>query len=172
MSDVLSTHLFSHEDQHVYAVIDGAACPELLEKIDEFKPEHVCLYAGELEPDMEEVAPYLIVLAPGQAFTEWLLDHLWQQSWGILALTPADIRTVRKHLRSLLLVTAPDGASLYFRYYDPRVLRSYLASIPQDQVADFFGPLEELMFDSSDTGWVLSATLDDGLSIHKFSTNA
>ena len=126
LSRELNAVLFPKDGAKTYAVIDGASCSELLTNLDAFRPEHVCLYAGELAPDLQEAAPYLIHLAPHGRFTDWLLSSCLGQHWGLFARTPADLRMLRKHFRSLLLVKNPHGQTLYFRFYDPRVFSLYL----------------------------------------------
>ncbi len=41
-------------------------------------------------------------------------------------------RSLRKHFRTFLMVKSPEGDRLYFRYYDPRVLRVYLPTCNAD----------------------------------------
>ncbi len=69
--------LFIDSSNEVYAVLDGASIPILRDKLYEDEPEHVCLYAGDLEPDMEEVAPYLVRLDRGSRFWNWVIEEDW-----------------------------------------------------------------------------------------------
>jgi hypothetical protein len=47
---------------------------------------------------------------------------------------------VRKHLRRLLMVKLDDGGRrLYFRFYDPRVLRAFLPTCSVRQDEEMFG---------------------------------
>jgi Domain of unknown function (DUF4123) len=82
----LIQHLFS-KVARVFVILDGALIPELRMKIYEMKPVHHCLFSGELEPDMAEVAPYMVRLIPNTHFTEWVLSECWGKNWGIFAQT-------------------------------------------------------------------------------------
>ena len=124
-----------------YAILDGAACPELLAKLEETQPDYCCLYAGELEPDVEEVAPYLVPLVADDSFTEWLLDSIGNKPWGIFCRAPSTLRELRKHFRKFLIVKGPEGNNLYFRYYDPRVLTTFIPTCDPDQLAEVFNPV-------------------------------
>ena len=137
----LKETLFPEDGESTYAVLDGASCEELIDHFIEFEPEHCCLYAGELEPDMEVVAPYLVLLERDHPFTEWLLANILGKPWGIFAHSPADFRAMRKHFRTFLMVKGPDGESLYFRYYDPRVLSIYLPTTNKEERNTVFGPV-------------------------------
>jgi len=131
--------LFGEAEASVYAVLDGASIEGLLPALREDGPEHCCLYSGELEPDVEEAAPYLVRLDRGSPFTHWLIAEGWGKHWGIFALAKADLRAMRKHFRTFLMVRSPEGQPLYFRYYDPRVLRVYLPTCNAMELEAVFG---------------------------------
>ena len=137
----VSQHLFAEEGVNVFAVLEGASVDNLLEMLYQYQPEHVCLYPGDLEPDMAEVAPYLVRLDPGSEFANWVIEQGWDNHWAIFALSVADLRTMRQHFRKFLVVFN-DGQPFYFRYYDPRVLRVYLPTCNAEELATFFGPVE------------------------------
>ena len=44
--------LYGEEGGSVFAILDGASVPGLLQKLVDHEPPNVCLYAGELKPDM------------------------------------------------------------------------------------------------------------------------
>jgi hypothetical protein len=151
----LECHLFADE-LNTYAVLDGASVPGLLAKLAQCQPEHVCLFRGELEPGVPGVAPYLVALHPGAAFTDWLLDETLGRHGGIFALTAADFRTMRKHCRTFLIVHGANGKPLYFRYYDPRVLRLYLPTCTAQELAVVFGPVSSYLMEDEEPANLLS----------------
>ena len=142
--------LFANEGESVYAVLDGASCAGLLGKLAEFNPPQVCLYAGELAADVRACAPYLVRLEFRSDFTAWLVDEGWGQHWGIFAASSAGIKDLRKHFRTFLTVKGPDGGRLYFRFYDPRVLRSFLPIALPIQLAAMFGPVDRYVAEGAD----------------------
>lgn len=58
----LKAQLFRLEQATVFAVLDGATVPDLPATLTSLRAEYRCLYRGELQPDMAEVAPYLVLL--------------------------------------------------------------------------------------------------------------
>ena len=91
--------------------------------------------------------------------TEGLGNH-----WGILAVSPADLRTLRMHFRKFLSVWDPDGKPLYFRFYDPRVLRIYLPTCNGAELRTLFGPVTAYYAETEAPGKLLRFTLGpDGL---------
>lgn len=133
--------LFAPTGDHVYAVMDGASAENLLDHLYEDRPEWFCLFEGDVEPDVAEVAPYVVKLEAGTPFTEWVIREGWGHHWGIFAVAPATLRAMRNHLRSLIKVQDSTGKVVIFRYYDPRILRVYLPTCEIDEMDEFFGPV-------------------------------
>jgi hypothetical protein len=151
----ISGKLFREESANVYAILDGASVPGLLSKISEHKPEHLCLYIGDIEPDLAEVAPYLVRLDRTSKFTDLVLGEGWGKHWGIFAVSQSDLRTLHKHFRKFLMVHTFDGKPLYFRYYDPRVLRVYLPTCNEDELKTVFGPIQLYLLEDEDPNTAL-----------------
>ncbi len=142
--------LFEEEGMHTYAVLDGAAMPNLLGALHTHEPEYECLYRGELQPDMAEVAPYLVALDNNTDFPWWLAAKGWGHHWGIIVQSRADMRTLRRHFRKFLIVYDTTGKPLYFRWYDPRVLSVYLPTCDAEELSTMFGPVEAYVLESED----------------------
>lgn len=126
--DNFHSELFNTDDD-VYAVIDGAAVPALLAKLEEYEPEHTCLFRGELPFDLAEAAPYLVNLTLGDGFSHWLLEIAKEKPCCVFyhSNKGTNFHTLRKHFRSLLKVILPDERVVYFRFYDPRVISIFLS---------------------------------------------
>jgi hypothetical protein len=133
--------LYAEKNINVFSILDGASVPDLLDMIYQYQPEHFCLFRGKLKPDIAEVTPYLVSLEQDSIFTKWVIDEGWGKHWGIFVISEADLRAMRNHFRSLLTVYSEDKP-LYFRYYDPRVLRVYLPTCNNSELEVFFGPVE------------------------------
>ena len=137
----LKFQLFSGAPATVFAILDGASVPDLPAKLASLCPEHICLFRGDLEPDMAEVAPYLAILEKDAPFTDWVLSNGWGKHWCIFGSTPARMPALRKHFRRFLTVYDEAGNSRYFRYYDPRVLRVCLPECSPVNLQIIFGPV-------------------------------
>lgn len=161
VNETISQLLFADAEK-VFAVLDGAVTPEVVKHIYALQPEHVCLYAGELAPDMQEVAPYLVQLDPNAEFTIWLIEEGWGKNFGIYAQTQRDLHEMRKHFRSLLTVYDPQHEPLLFRYYDPRVLRLFLPTCEKHELATMFGAIDSFLLEAEDASKLLSFSRVDG----------
>jgi hypothetical protein len=159
---LVSNHLFADEEAKVYAVLDGASVKDLLARFDEHQPERVCLYRGELAPDMAVVAPYLVRLEDETEFADWVIGKGWGGHWGVFAVAHADLDAMRRHLRRLLTVYSPEGKPMLFRYYDPRVLRTFLPTCNADELGKLFGPVASFVCEDADAGAALRFRLAAG----------
>jgi len=159
----INGELFKNEELNVFAVLDGASIPDLLDQLYEQQPEHVCLYRGELEPDMAEVAPYLVRLEPGSDFTDWLIEKGWGRHWGIFALSGESLRAMRNHFRAFLIVYTPENKPVHFRYYDPRVMRIYLPTCNSKELDTVFGPVDEFLLEGEGAKMALRFRNNSGI---------
>lgn len=104
-----------------------------------FGEMHSSLYAGEAEKDLEEFAPYLFHIPDGCETEAHFLKAGKGLSWGIMLETEWPFEELKTHLRRFLRVKMESGETMYFRFYDPRVLRIFLPTCDQDQLLTFFG---------------------------------
>ena len=152
MTDTLHHHLFAEKDNTAYAVLDGAAIPNLLGMIEENEPRHACLCRGlEENPELIKTSPYFVQLECGAPFTEWVLAESPGKRWGIFAVIPEQIPfvNVRKHFRDWLRVSLR-GEQVLYRYYDPFVFNMFTPPCNQKQLQDFFGPVNRYILDKTE----------------------
>jgi hypothetical protein len=153
MHDTLRNRLWHEaETRNVYAVLDGAQNAELLDWLYAHDaPQFHCLFAGAIAPDIAEVAPYVVALDHGSRFATELVEGNWVPNFGVFLVSDAGLESVWRHLRQLTLVYGPDLESLYFRFYDPRVLRTFLPTCNSTQLEEFFGCVN-FFFSEGDSG--------------------
>lgn len=157
----LAAHVWPAHAGATFALLDGAGIPTLLDKLyGAAGLEFECLYSGELAPDIAHVAPYIVRLEAGSDFAAWVLDG-WGQQRGIFAQVADEIGMplLRRHFRKLNMVYGTDASPLLFRYYDPRVMASFLPGCDAAQLQDMFGPVSRYVVerDGVAAGVTLSA---------------
>lgn len=134
----LKAALHAEPDLNAYAVVDGARRDDLRQVLFDTDAENACLFIGALEPEVASVAPYLVALPEGHPVVDRLAEG-WGRSEAIYALSPLDLGAMRKHFRTLTLARIPDGRTVFFRFYDPRVLRSVAPILEPAQRTRFYG---------------------------------
>jgi len=166
--------LLRKDFQPLYAILDAARSPEIYKILAEGKEEarkaweaqnpgpttptfqppaagmleggaqYESLYEGWSKAELTLFAPYLVSLPPWSKLLEKLVTKGWGKSWGIYLTCNLPFQDVRHHLRHFLMVNLPDGGQVYFRFYDPRVLRVYLPTCTPEEINYFFGPVWRL----------------------------
>ena len=59
---------------------------------------------------------------------------------------------VCQSFRKINMVQKPSGNAVFFRYYDPRVLRTYLPTCEPDEIKTVFGPVKEIVMEVEKEG--------------------
>jgi len=135
----------------LYMVLDGARDPRILELLHEAPDEHRSLYEGTRGEALEDVAPYLVRLRDDSGLLERLVLEGWEKRWGIFLASPLNFVDLRRHLRRFLMVEVEDTRQrLYFRFYDPGVLRAFLPTCSVRQVAELLGESEAALCEEAD----------------------
>jgi hypothetical protein len=127
----------------LYALLDACdepSVPKRCAKAGEARA--VSLYRGEKAKEYAHLAPYIAQIDPSDL--EWIQKKLWAAPWGYFVLTRADLTSLRSHFRRYLTVKLPNGSKVLFRFYDPRVVRTYLESSDAATTRQFFGPVQGL----------------------------
>jgi pSer/pThr/pTyr-binding forkhead associated (FHA) protein len=125
----------------LFAVVDPAREDRLLLLMRESVDRCQSLYDGVQGMTMAEVAPYLVALEPQSNLLTRLIVEGWQRRWGVYLVSEAPFAEVRRHLRRLLMVEDERGNTLYFRFYDPLVLTTFLPTCTRQQRGDVFGDI-------------------------------
>lgn len=142
---------------HLYAVIDAARSERALQLVEESIDPYASLYDGEPGRAFDDVAPYLVHLQRDSWLLERFVTEGWGDAWGIFLLSSANFDAVRRHLRQFLMVEVDGEAHrLFFRFYDPRVLKTFAEVITPEQRAELLQDLDALLYEAEDTLRTLS----------------
>jgi uncharacterized protein DUF4123 len=117
------------------------------------------LFGAENLETLESTAPHLVEIARSYSFTKLLIEMGWGQSWGIFVRIK-DASNLRYHLRTFLRVQDAAGRVVYFRYYDPRVLRAYLPTCLPQELETVFGPVAGYLVESEDGNELIEFAFD------------
>lgn len=140
----------SEVDLSPFALIDAARNPTIYPTLLEADCAWCSLYRGESVHRLADSAPYLVQLDWQSRFTLWLLEEGWRESWGVFLTSCASLTALRQHFRRLLMVEIPDGRIVYFRFYDPRVLRTFLPTCLPVELDGVFGPVDRFLVEDEE----------------------
>ncbi|HEY0138299.1 MAG TPA: immunity protein Tsi6 family protein [Nannocystis sp.] len=132
---------------NLYAILDAARSDRALQLVEESIDPYASLYDGEQGRAFDDIAPYLVHLQPSSWLLERLVTEGWDDAWGIYVESSAGFDKVRRHFRQFLKVEVEAEAKpLFFRFYDPRVLGTFIEVITPEQRSDFMSVLDALIF--------------------------
>ena len=144
-----------------FAILDTARDSIIYSRLAESENQKTCLLIGKQARELATVAPYLVELDKDDPFTQWILEQGWGKSWGIFVETETTFKKLRNHVRSFLRVADEDGKTLFFRYYDPRVLRVFLPTCDAEQLEKMFGPVDRYCVEGEGGNSLLQFSLRD-----------
>jgi hypothetical protein len=151
--------LFLQSEEGTYAVLDAARSANLYDWIGRCGLQAQSLYSGTAAVTLAEQAPYLVRLRADSPPLAHLLEAGWGQSLGVFVLGSPRFEDVRIQLKKKLVTRNADGRRHYFRFYDPRVARAFLAT------AD--APGLRWWFDGGITRWLLESADGDALLVQR-----
>jgi hypothetical protein len=150
--------LLAKDFQPLYALLDASREPSVLKVILESKEEYQSLYEGPQGAQLAHFAPYLIRVPEKSSLLDTLVQQAWSKSWGVFVTCDKPLKDLRTHFRHFLTVKLPDGQQVYFRYYDPRVLRLFLPTCLPEETTQFFGPVKQFLIEAEDPATALHFT--------------
>ncbi|MQQ36399.1 DUF4123 domain-containing protein [Pseudomonas sp. SZ57] len=109
------------KDEHLYVVVSAASDADALKTLHMAEPDagFIPIWGGTPYDTWQPVMPYLSELKPRSAFLTWVAETD-AEDWGWLAVSTCAPQVVFEHLRSLTQVKTPDGAEVFFRFWDGR----------------------------------------------------
>lgn len=140
----------------LFAILDAARTDEVLAKLAKAEVQYESLFRGREEEPLFEVSPFLVVCKEETELFKWLTTEGWGQSVGIFLTSSDSFKNLFTHFQRFLMVKEEGGDEMYFRFYDPRVLRVYLPTCTAQELNLFFGNVSRFMMESEDGKSILS----------------
>jgi len=144
-----------------YLLLDAARMEAAIAQAKELNPKHESLYREKGDTYLADVGPFLFQSNHFKEFKTFFTEEGWGNSWGVLLKTNEPFATIHTHFRKFLLVKTEDEEELYFRFYDPRVLRIFLPTCDTGQLKEFFGPVQSFYCEDEDPAFVLVFELNN-----------
>jgi len=166
----LSTVAAPRTDVRLYAIVDGAQAFEIAFTARLMGRRLWTLFSGDLAVNLSHVGPCLIELDNPAGFLALWVKEIGKYA-GVLIQTNQSLDDLYRHLRKIFVVADESGQEYFFRYYDPRVLRTFLPTCTPAELDEFFGPVVKwIAEDERGTAFVVSAR--DGAKLVQISVKA
>lgn len=123
--------------ERLFAVVDGAAALGLVDQAKRLGLRTESLIVGLRSPYLAAVAPYLIEITSASGFLDLWHGYL-SKNPGVLLTSLAEFPELLEHARRLFVTRNAAGKDSFFRFYDPKVLKTWLANAPASELKVFF----------------------------------
>lgn len=148
----------------LYALLDAAREPGVVAFLEGVPETSDSLYEGEKGRELAPYGPYLVEIPGDSPLAGDLAEKAFGKSYCVFLTAHASFADVRKHFRRFLMVETEDGKKVYFRFYDPRVLRVFLPTCTPEEAKRFFGPIRSYWVEAREPGTLSRFWLgEDGL---------
>ncbi len=136
-------------DLRLYAVIDGARAPEGYQTVGaliytlEDNPTAYPLFLHSGNHELLELSPWLVEVTPESRLFDWLIENAGNHPY-ILFWSKAEIARLKPFFVNLLHAQSPQGATLFFRYYDPAVFSVFIEYSSDDATFSRLGDVSAI----------------------------
>jgi hypothetical protein len=130
-----------------FAIVDGAAVPQLPDALEASGLAHQCLFKEPALSEFGEAAPWLVQLEPDADFTRALFtvlpnDKLKRGLWGngaaVFLRSRGSLEALTAHFRHFTMLMDPSsGKYVFFRFYAPETLRTMVAHMEPEPREEF-----------------------------------
>ncbi len=123
----------------LFALVDAARDDRVLELLRQSVEEYRSLYDGVEGETLADAAPYLVGIPAGSRLRAALLREGWGLRWLTVVRSDKPLLELRRHFRKFLMVQLEgDEDPVYFRFYDPEVMRVYMRSCSAEERRPWF----------------------------------
>jgi hypothetical protein len=126
----------------LYAVVDTAQDDKLHDLVFAALFPN-CLFLTDTFSPVGRAAPYLVPVEHAERLMREWRARGRGRNWGLFVRAEIPIPRLLQRLRTLNLATLPDGRTVLFRWWDPRVLRVFLPTCAGAELAPWFDGVEE-----------------------------
>lgn len=162
IADAIGNSIVLQGGESLYAIVDGCIDFDFAATTNRNlgQPNRM-LFRGAAAESMAEVAPYFVAVDMNSNFLLNWAERVGRNV-GVLFVSAGKVRDTFRHLREIFLVESESGQEYFFRYYDPRVLRTYLPTCKGKAATDFFGPVTAYFAEAETTSSIEKFCLADG----------
>ncbi|MEZ5083029.1 MAG: DUF4123 domain-containing protein [Bacteroidales bacterium] len=137
-------------DYKLYGIIDSARNEEVFRYLITGNVEYKSLFEGTLDVQSFGVSGFLVECIKESPLFTWMTSEAWGENCCIFFTSKSNFEDLFTHFQQFNRVYLEDEKVVLFRYYDPRVLRTYLPSCSLNEIDLFFGDVQAFYAESED----------------------
>ena len=150
------------DDARLYVVADCSRDRTIRTLLQALAEESASLYLGEALAEHGDESPWLATAGPHAELWTWLVEEGLGRRWGVFIVSTLSFPELRSHLRKFVQVRTTEGASLFFRFFDPQVLSGHVRVFSKEQRERFYAGIATLGFEVGDQVFLATSLVPDG----------
>lgn len=137
-------------DCKLYGIVDSARNDEVFRYLIIGNVKYKSLFEGTMDVQSFGVSGFLVECEKESPLFQWMTTEGWGNSSCVFFTSKLSFEELFSHFQQFNRVYLEEDKVVLFRYYDPRVLRTYLPSCNREEVEAFFGGVEHFYLESED----------------------
>lgn len=125
-------------DSTIYPTIQASGCPNQK------------LYGESWQSGLADIAPHVVELTSSAKFSTELLTWDWYGNWGYFVQSTTSLSDLAQSFADLTTAKLSSGEEVFFRFFDPRVIRVFLAQASKNDLQSVFAKAERLVVPSAE----------------------
>jgi len=140
----------AQEGYNLYGIADAARDDEVFRFLITGNVQYMSLFEGTMDVQSYSVSGFLVECKKESSLFQWMTAEAWGNNCCIFFTSKASFEDLFKHFQQFNRVYIEGDDVVLFRYYDPRVLRTYLPTCTQSEIDLFFGQVESFFAENKE----------------------
>ncbi|MBT0957402.1 DUF4123 domain-containing protein [Alphaproteobacteria bacterium KMM 3653] len=120
-----------------FLLLDASQSPDITICLEGFNAKARCLFDGQAQEDLADVAPWLVELERYSDTWDWFCQDGWANNWGVLIHSRLTMPKLKVQMKKFIKIEDEDGELYFFKYYRPEHLNTYLPVFEEKQLESF-----------------------------------
>jgi len=136
------------EDCHLYSIVDSARNDEVFRYLVTGDVQYKSLFEDTMDVQSYGVSGFLVECKKESPLFQWMTSDAWGDNSSIFFTSKASFEDLFSHFQKFNRVYLEGDDIVLFRYYDPRVSRTYLPTCNRNEIEIFFGDVKSFFAES------------------------
>ena len=139
------------EDCNLYGIVDSARNDEVFRYLVTGDVKYKSLFEDTMDVQSYGVSGFLVECKKESPLFQWMTTEAWGDSCCIFFTSKSSFDVLFSHFQKFNRVYLEEDDVVLFRFYDPRVLRTYLPTCNRFEIETFFGEVHSFFAESNDS---------------------
>ncbi|MCD4732573.1 MAG: DUF4123 domain-containing protein [Bacteroidales bacterium] len=136
------------EECHLFGIVDSARNDEVFRYLVTGDVQYKSLFEDTMDVQSYGVSGFLVECKKESPLFRWMTTEAWGDSCCIYFTSKSSFDDLFSHFRKFNRVYLEGDDVVLFRFYDPRVLQTYLPTCNRVEIETFFGEVNSFFTES------------------------